>query len=50
MRAQSHTPDEALTGFLARYDGLRSRLPGPAVIARCGGRCIARGRLADAAR
>jgi Fe-S cluster assembly protein SufD len=30
MRAQSHTPDEALTGFLARYDGLRARLPGPA--------------------
>jgi Fe-S cluster assembly protein SufD len=30
MRAQSHTPDEALTGFLARYDGLRTRLPGSA--------------------
>jgi Fe-S cluster assembly protein SufD len=28
MRAQSHTPDEALTAFLTRYDGLRSRLPG----------------------
>jgi Fe-S cluster assembly protein SufD len=25
-----HTPDEALTGFLARYDGLRARLPGSA--------------------
>ncbi|MBW4023449.1 MAG: Fe-S cluster assembly protein SufD, partial [Proteobacteria bacterium] len=25
-------PDEALTGFLARYDGLRARLPGSATI------------------
>lgn len=29
MRAQSPLPNEALTGFLARYDGLRARLPGP---------------------
>jgi Fe-S cluster assembly protein SufD len=30
MRAQSHVPDEALTAFLTRYEGLRAQLPGSA--------------------
>jgi Fe-S cluster assembly protein SufD len=30
MPGRGPTPDEALTGFLARYDGLRARLPGSA--------------------
>jgi Fe-S cluster assembly protein SufD len=32
MPRGGHAPDEALTGFLARYDGLRARLPGSAAV------------------
>jgi Fe-S cluster assembly protein SufD len=32
MPRGGHTPDEALSGFLARYDGLRARLPGSAAM------------------
>ena len=30
MPRGGHTPDEALTGFVSRYDGLRAQLPGSA--------------------
>jgi hypothetical protein len=49
MRAQSHVPDEALTAFLTRYEGLRAQLPGSATTRDAAAAVLRAARLADAA-